>query len=228
VKAIITLPPHFTSEIPSGFYWEGEEGSEDHSHAVEFYTRQMRLHGGGMEKVTTKENEAIQRLDQVFDKAFDANHPAMLDYITLKFMLQRLEKELKLRVDSAKELRDHLRDCNMMDFLHKKELAHYKTTAEREAFLHDLDHKLADQWQTRVVAADELHLADETTINQTTRQLDRAYDVIWKHVTNSSMCFVCGRERDDKSPGNEIPHPDNCLYLVADAWRKVKHEQTHT
>lgn len=49
-----------------------------------------------LQNFTPKENDkklkdAIERLDNVFYLAFETNHPAMLDWVTVKFRLKDLE-----------------------------------------------------------------------------------------------------------------------------------------
>lgn len=40
-------------------------------------------------------SDAEDRVDQVFVEAFETNHPAMLDWVTIKFELQELRNKSK-------------------------------------------------------------------------------------------------------------------------------------
>ena len=52
--------------------------------------------------------EAEERLDQVFIQAFETNHPAMLDWVAIKFELKRLRAAKEER---GEEIRDWTSTC---------------------------------------------------------------------------------------------------------------------
>ena len=53
-------------------------------------------------------NEVEERLDRVFDLSFDVNHPAMLDYVELKFQLKRLRNSILFYKSRIEELERNL------------------------------------------------------------------------------------------------------------------------
>ncbi len=83
----------------------------------------ITLNSEGTAGPSTDLDAAIGRLDALFWEVFDTNHPAMLDYATLKLEFNRMRRSLefyRLRVEEFQKIKNLLPEpyktavCNIL------------------------------------------------------------------------------------------------------------------